>query len=150
MANLIVPYIEINRLTKLILQSFQKQTGIEILPTSVKYGFIPPRQTTKAAFELRDKTTSGIKTLIRTYIEFYEFDTAAQISPFRQEEIVNTPGGDGTQTYVCYALLPRTEYPGLYKFINVPDPDDLGSQRVSFDNTHIYFDSTEYTMDNQE
>ncbi len=115
MASTIVPQIEINRITRLILDRFKNQYGREIALEAVTRTFITPRPDCQIGLELYSTaTTDNFRS--RTYIRFKD-EGSSEIYEFKTEDIQGTPVSNSFEDacFVCYADLPKGLFPTLSK-----------------------------------
>lgn len=110
MASKPVPAKEVNLLVNLILQTFQNQYQRKIDPTTVTYGFIPPRVSTRIGFEVSTILNNSYLKL-RLYAQ--NFVVNSNVNPYRLEEIQDQVLGPGDEVYVTISDLPIGQFPIL-------------------------------------
>jgi len=132
MPSLVVPQIELDRLIQLILDHYKFQYGITVTADTITASFIQPRVGWITGFEIVSNSDSD-NFSCRFYIN-YTSDYKSNLDPFQIEEIINTSytSGLANNRYVCYAVLPRTQFPTLSKYVFVPVDDGGGGSPSTY------------------
>jgi len=120
MATNVVPQSEINALITIILQIYFDQYQVTVDPATVNSQFITARVDTRIGFEI-NTTVNNDYLKVRLYA--IRFTNSPYINPFRQEEVINTPGGVGYAVFVSISDLPLNLFPVLSQTLN-PIIDD--------------------------
>ncbi len=111
----LIPFKEVNFLTKLLLEAYFGQYQKKINPFDVSVKFIPARTDTRIGFEAETRIMND-HLKIRIYAQ--SFVTVPDIKPFRLEDIQGNQSGADFKVFVSISDLPIGDFPVLSKTLN--------------------------------